>query len=272
MSTVAETKWTWNEAPFSTKLDARRFFPGSTQEEALSRMHFLVDNRRRVGVLSGPSGCGKSMILEVASKQFRQQNRQVCSIGLTGLQADEFLWRLAAEMGANPCINSSSRQLWREIDDRIKASRYQRISTILIFDDVEEAETEVLSMLGRLAQSDQSDDSRLTLLFACEQSRLHLLGDRLQELCELRVEIEPWSEEETINFIRHALTAAACGTDLFTEDSERKLFELTQGVPRRVQQLAQLSLVAAAAQDLEAIDVGTLEAVFDELSGQADWD
>ena len=272
MSSATQTGWTWNEAPFSTKLDTRRFFPGTTQEEALSRMHFLVDNRRRLGVLSGPSGCGKSLVLEVCAKQLRQQNRQVCLLSLMGVQADEFLWRLAAGLGTNPNINSTSLQLWRKIDDQIRASRYQNVSSVLIFDDVEEAETDVLTMLARLAQSDPTDESRLTLMMACEQSRIHLLGNRLQELCDLRVELEPWTEEETTQFLRQSLTAAACSADLFTESSQQRLFALTGGVPRRVQQLAQLSLVAAAAQDFDTIDDETLDAVYEELSGQTEID
>ena len=43
---------------------------------------------------------------------------------------------------------------------------------------------------------------------------------------------------------------------------------MTGGVPRRVTQLAQLSLVAAMAQDLAEIDEQTLEAVHLELSVQ----
>lgn len=270
MSATTQSSWTWNEAPFSTKLDARRFFPGTTQEEALSRMHFLVDNRRRLGVLTGPAGCGKSMILEVCAKQLQQQNRQVCLQSLMGVQADEFLWRLAAGLGTNPNLESTTLQLWRRVDDQIKASRYQRMGSVLMFDDVEEAEPDVLTLLGRLAQADPSDDSRLTLILGCEQSRSHLLGSRLQELCDLRVELEPWTEEETVEFLRNSLTASACDPNLFSDSSDRRLHELSGGVPRRVQQLAQLSLVAAAAQDVETIDVEMVEAVYEELSGQTE--
>lgn len=266
MTTATKSAWSWNDAPFSTKLDPRRFYPGISQEESLSRLHFLVDNHRRLGVLTGPSGCGKSMLLEVAAKQFRQQNRQVVMQSAMGVEADEFLWKLAAGMGSNPAISARPRHLWRDIDDQIAANRYQRIATVLLFDDVEEAETEVLSSIVRLVQSDCSDDSRLTIITGCDSSRIHLLGSRLQELCDLRVELEAWNKEEVENFVRMSLTAAACSPDLFTEGSIRRLSELTEGIPRRIQQLAQLSLVAAAAQDLHEIDENTLDAVQRELS------
>lgn len=266
MATATKSTWTWNDAPFSTKLDARRFYPGVSQEESLSRLHFLVDNHRRLGILTGASGCGKSMVLEVAAKQFRQRNNQVVLDSVVGVDPDEFLWKLAAGLGTNPSIRATNRELWRDIDDLISANRYQQLATVLLFDDVEEAETDVLQSITRIAQSDKSDDSRLTVVVAADSRKTHLLGQRLAELCDLRVEIEPWGEDEVTDFVRTALTSAACSPDLFTEGSLRLLTESTNGVPRQVQQLAQLSLVAAAAQDLEEIDEETLDAVQRELS------
>lgn len=269
MSTATKTNWSWNDAPFSTKLDVRRFYPGVSQEESLSRLHFLVDNQRRLGILTGPSGCGKSLALEVAAKQFRKQNRQVVLTSVIGVDVDEFLWKLAAGLGTNPCINASARELWRDIDDVIAANRYQCVATVILFDDLEEAETDVLAAITRLTQSDRTDDSKLTIILACNSNKTHLLGPRLPELCDLVVEIEPWSTEEVKSFVTTSLTAAACSPDLFTDGAIDFLARTTAGVPRRVQQLAQLALVAAAAQDLEQIDEDTLNAVHQELSTTA---
>jgi len=266
MTTATNAKWSWNDAPFSTKLDPRRFFAGVSQEESLSRMQFLVDNRRRVGVLTGTQGSGKSMLLEVAAQQFRQQNRLVVLSSVVGVDVDEFLWKIAAGLGANPSITASARRLWRDIEDQISSNRYLRISTVILLDDVEEAETEVLASISRLLQLDASDDSQLTLIASCEENRTHLLGQRLHDACDLRIELEPWTADEVENFVRASLAASACGPDLFTPQAVARLFELSEGMPRRVQQLAQLALVAAAAQDLAEIGEDTVDAVSQELS------
>lgn len=270
MSTTTKAKWSWSDAPFSTKPDPRRFFPAISQEESLSRIHFLVDNLRRLGILSGPSGCGKSLLLDVVAKQFGFQNRQVVLTSVMGVDVDEFLWKIAAGMGTNPVITASTRQLWRDIEDVITANRYQCLSTVLLFDDVEEAETDVLGAITRLVQSDNSDASKLSVVLACNSNRTHLLGSRIPELCDLRIELDPWSEDEVSDFVRKSLTSAACSSELFTEGALKQLCEATEGVPRRIQQLAQLSLVAAAAQDLDEIDEETLAAVRRELS-TTDW-
>lgn len=214
------------------------------------------------------------MVLEVCAKQLTQQNCQVAIISLVGMQPDEFLWRLAVALGTNPRVEASSRQLWRLIEDHIRASRYQRVTNVLLLDDVEEAENDVLTILARLAQVDANDDSRLTLLLTCADAKIHLLGERLQQLCDLTIEVEPWSSDETTEFLKSSLTSAACEPGLFEEDTNGRLHELSGGVPRRIQQLAQLALVAAAGEDLESIDVATLEAVYEELilpASQSAW-
>lgn len=265
---MPSSTWSGSDAPFSTNLDPRRFFPGASQHEALLRLHFLVDNHRRLGLLVGPHGCGKSMVLEVLHRQLRQQGRQVIATNVMGVDSCEFQWKVAAGLGANPRMDAWPRELWREIDDRIVSNRYQHTDTILLVDDTEEAETEVLTSLARLAQIDLNDESRFTIVLAADTTRSHLIGRRLQELCELRVELEPWDAEETRKFLCTALNTADIDSSLFTAGAVERLFDLTGGVPRRVTQLAQLSLVAATVQDLAEIDEQTLEAVQLELSVQ----
>jgi len=52
----------------------------------------------------------------------------------------------------------------------------------------------------------------------------------------------------------------------FAENGARRLFELSGGAPRRVNQLAQLALLAGAGQKLTQIDASTIDAVEEELS------
>lgn len=270
MSTVDHSTWSWNEAPFSTKSDPKRFFTAVAQEESLARLHFLVDNHRRLGILDGPAGSGKSMLLDVCARQFQQQGRQVVRLNLMGLDADEFLWRLAAGLGVNPRPAARPLELWRDIDDQLLANRYQRIDNVILCDNTEEAESDVLTLLGRLVQFDLNDDSRLSVVLSVESGRGHLLGRRLLELCDLRIELEAWSAEETAEFVRTTLTAAACSPELFSSEALHQLHELSQGIPRRIQQLAQLALIAADGQDLEQIDEQTLNAVQLELTARPD--
>ena len=59
--------WGLREAPFRGSLDPRSFYQTPNAEEALARLHFLVEEHRRVGVCFGPPGGGKSMLTALDS-------------------------------------------------------------------------------------------------------------------------------------------------------------------------------------------------------------
>ena len=57
--------WGLRESPFRSGRARRRFYNSPTHDEALSRLHFLVEQHYRMGLLVGPSGSGKSLLLNV---------------------------------------------------------------------------------------------------------------------------------------------------------------------------------------------------------------
>ena len=72
-----QTHWGLRETPFRTCLDPRFFYQSPTHEEALARLHFLVEQNRRLGVLLGEPGSGKSLLLEVFAAEGRRDGRAV---------------------------------------------------------------------------------------------------------------------------------------------------------------------------------------------------
>jgi type II secretory pathway predicted ATPase ExeA len=82
-----QAPWGLEQSPFRSCLDPRFFYRSPTHEEALSRLHFLVEQRRRVGLLMGPAGSGKSLLLEVFAEQLRQKGLPVAKVNLLGIEA-----------------------------------------------------------------------------------------------------------------------------------------------------------------------------------------
>jgi len=260
-----ELHWGLTEPPFRGSGDPPFFFPSPTHEEALARLLFLVENRRRVGILAGESGGGKSMLMRMFRQQLRNSGRQAALVGLLGLDSHGFLWSVCAELGLNPSPGDAPFAMWRMLTDRITENRYQRLDTILLLDDADGASEEVLSHILRLAQCDASPDARLTMVLSADAARCGRLGEALIGLSELRIEIEPWEVSDTGEYLTHSLTRAGRPTPVFVEPAVSRLHELTGGVPRRVSQLAELALLAGAGQQLERIDDETVEAAFEEL-------
>lgn len=259
------THWGLRESPFRSCLDPRFFFQSPTHEEALARLQFLVGENRRLGLLLGGPGSGKSMVLEVLSRQLRRAGAQVANINLLGVDPHEFLWLVAAELGASPNQHEELGRLWRMTSDRIAENRYQQLETVILLDDADETSSEVLDQVARLALCDTSPNARLTIVLAGNVSEVGRLGNRLLELAELRIDIEPWEQRDTVDYLVSSLAAAGRKAPAFHDAAMHRLHQLCEGVPRRVNQLANLALLAGAGRGLSQIDADTVDSAYQEL-------
>lgn len=260
--------WGLAGRPFPSRVGLAEFFESPSHEEALARLQFLIEQRYRVGLLLGPAGSGKSLLLNVFAQMLRRSGRQAVVISLVGLDVNDFVSQLASQLAVDPARAASPEALWQPIVDRIVANRYQRRDTVLLLDDADEGADAVLARIARLLDCDASPESRLTAVFAAEGQRLHQLGRRLLEWTELKIELEPWTCEETGAFLRHALSQAGREEAVFDAGAIDRLHQLSNGVPRRVCQLAELALAAGAGRDEAEIGGETVEAVFEELAIQ----
>ncbi len=200
-----QSHWDLRESPFQGDSAMQFLHQSPTHEEALARLQFLTDNHRRLGLLLGASGSGKSLLLDVFTQQLRRRGRPVVKIGLLGLEPGEFLFLLAAGLKLNFEPSASPLALWRAIADRLAEFHYQKLETVILLDDADCADDRVLAQVARLACCDPSNQSRLTLILAVRGENIRRLGDRLLELAELRIDLEPWDRAGTANFLNSSL-------------------------------------------------------------------
>ncbi len=260
--------WGMDRSPFAAQLNAADYFPSATHEEGLARLQFLVDNGRRLGFLQGTNGTGKSLLFEVAARKFRSKGCCIVRSNLMGLSGPEFVWNLASALGHLVSTSAAPVDCWRGISDRLAANRYQRITTLVLLDDAEDCDESVYSAICRLALKEQHPDSRLTIVLACQPQRSASFGTKLNEMCDMKIDVEPWEVDDTAAYIRDALARVGAPDETFNVMALQRLHELTHGIPRRVRQLAELSLVAGAADGITTIDPDIVEAVHRSLAGQ----
>lgn len=261
-----QSYWGLRESPFRGSLDPKFFYQSPTHEEALARLQFLVQQHRRLGLLVGPSGSGKSLLLEVFAAQLRRTARPVAKVSLLGIEPAEMLWLIASEWGLNLDPTRSATSLWRAVADRLIEYRYQQFDSVVLLDDVDRAEAAVLQQVTRLANFDPLPQTRLSLIAAGRSEGMMRLDPKLLELADLRIEVEPWESADTQHFVAASLAQAGRNSPVFAEPAVARLHELSHGIPRRVSQLADLSLLAGAGANLQQIDAAVVDSVCQELA------
>ncbi len=261
--------WGLDRWPFASTPDAGRFYPTSGQNEALARVDYLVESRRRVGALLGEAGVGKSLMLQVAARQLSRQGRAVVLVDALGLSTRELLWQTAAGLAASPREDADAARLWRLVADRVVENRMQQTDTVLLVDDAGQAGPDVLGQFVRLARIDASPSARWTMVLAAEPQQAMRWNETLRDLVDLRIDLRAWEAEDTIGYVQTALVEAGCLEPLFSDDALALLHELAGGVPRRVARLADFALLAGAASGLRKIDAATIRATHEEVAWPA---
>ena len=258
--------WDLEDSPFTTSSqNSRDFFVGQAHEEVLARLDYLTTNRKRFGLLTGTSGVGKSALLDYVQQRVQSLGKQSVTMGLLGIDEYEFAWQLSDQLGLRTGHERLLASLWRAIFDHLTVNRYQRLDTVILLDDADEAEGAVLTSVARLAQWQPSTESRLTLIATCREDRTDLIGRRLLELCDLSMVLPPWELADTAAYLKQSIAGAGRDTPAFDIRSIEEIQRLSRGSIRLIRQLAELSLLAGADQESPTVDHETVIAVDGEL-------
>ncbi len=255
--------WGLANSPFALSFEEP--YPTEPLSEATARADYLVSQGRRVGVMLGGRGWGKSTCLSAIASEQRRNGAQVARLDAVALTARELLWRTAEGLGAAPDPADTHMTLWRRIEDRLAENRWQGKSTLLLVDDACELGPDSQQQLARLARLEQHSDSKWTILMAMSCDMLERLNESLLHLIDLRIDLTPWTEEDTVGYLQTSLVDAGRFEPIYTHSALERLHEYAEGVPRHIVRLADFALLAGANQKVDQIGVNLVEQAFAEM-------
>jgi len=257
--------WNLTESPFLNTIDDRWFYESAVHEEALARLLFVVEERRRCGFLSGRAGTGKSLLLNIVSRQIPQSGRQSAFVDLAGISGGEMLASLLCSLLGFASPEANQAWLWRELEDCLDGTTASQIPTVLLFDRAERATEECLSVLERLS-AHVADRSRwVSFIIAGRGSELSSGARFLRDMADLRIELTPLGESETAAYVRSLLRAAGTDRDIFDAAALSRIFAISEGIPRQINRLCDLALLAGMADDRSLIGADLINSVAREL-------
>ncbi len=264
--------WNLSNAPFSG--DPRQpLFRGVTVEEALARIDFLVGNQRSLGVLQGPSGIGKSSILRFVGQNppstEETPNVRTVRASMLGMRGGELYSNLARFLVGSSSLSSLPQAPivdWNQLCDFLYASAREQVQILLLLDDVESATREAEVDLARLL----SMSFPLTVIMGVEAEGASAVGRSLLDRCELRIDLPPWSVSQTAEFLSWSCQQAGRDEPIFTDRALDRIQAFSNGIPRRIVQLANLALVAGAVAQVPAVDDEHVEQIALEVSSSAE--
>jgi general secretion pathway protein A len=142
---------------------------------------------------------------------------------------------------------------------------------VFMIDDahlLEMAQLHVLRLLLNLREEGRAD---FTLILAGRTELLARLTKlpALEQRIAVRTAVEPLKKAEIGPYLRHRLQVAGRSEMIFSPSAATTVWELSQGIPRRINQLCDLALLVGYVDELPSIDVVEIEAAAEELMSVA---
>ena len=262
--------WQLERKPFEASFDADFLYRSEGRLSAMHKLRYAVESGRAAALLAGPAGVGKTCLLASLRRQLPENCQAVAVVNYPLLTPGELLTSLAEQWGAAPAAapRYTADEGLRRIESFQKENSRQNRRALLIVDEAHLLEdAQLLESLRLLMNLNQDGKPAITLLLSGQMPLLPAIErfGALDERIDVKAVLQPLDAEETAAYVSHRLAAAKANREIFTADALTTTYQLTGGVPRRINRLGDLALLVGFADQRHAIDGELLHAVHEEL-------
>lgn len=254
-----------SRSPFRPTLDPDDFFSSAEHDEALSRLWYLTEHRRPLGLLSGAGGTGKTFTLHVLARELTNSGTETAFLDATGMDRHELLWRVVEVLGLGPDVEESSLWLWSRLTDFLDGHAATRQPLAMIIDHCQTLDPGAAHVLRRLVSLSISARANVTWLLAIGRPHEHAHLEWLEETSALKIEIPIWSSARCDEFLRWRLSMTGHSLPFFTKAAIDRLYTRSRGLPAEICRLADLAMLAGSIEGRELIGAETIDCVAQEL-------
>lgn len=255
--------------PFAKDLAPQDLFDTAGLQELLARLSFLV-KERSMGLVTGEIGCGKS----TAVRRFvatLDSNRFLLiyllanpTIGMSGLYRDLLLALGHVPPYTRPRMVASIRSAFQDL------LANKRRCPVIIVDEAHHLPVDAFEQLRLLLSSEMDSQSLAALLLVGHpglRSTLRLsIHQSFAQRLTTHYHLPPLDLSDSLAYILHHLRIADYkGPTLFTDDALQRIFDYTKGIPRQINRVCTLALMAGFIDKKSTLDESTIRKVIADI-------
>ncbi len=261
-----EKYWGLKSPPFQNVPDPSIFFPSKIHGEALSRLLYAITSNKGACLLTGEIGSGKTTVSRTLIERLNTNGYDVGLITNPALQLKDFLKEINYQLGLFPTSDSKI-DLLHSINEKLLSNFHQNKETILIIDEAQAIKDKELWEELRLLLNFQLNDRFLITIILMGQPELKKQISEIKQLDQriaIKYHLRSFTMDETKKYTLFRLQKSGAGRAIFTLEAIKLIHEGSQGIPRDINKLCDLSLLIGFLNKKELVDTSVVKKVLSD--------
>ena len=263
------TYWGLRERPFVNTANPDFLYFSKKHEEGLVRLLYAVDQSKGLSLLVGEPGTGKSFLGRILRKELIDRGCRVALLLQPDLDPHDFLGLVALDFGLE--VNGASKgRVMRMLRDHAASGVAGGQENVLLVDNAETiADPATLREIGLLPGHE--DEGRMlfhTILLARPEFADRLRTERsIDQQIGIRYHLPALDRDETRRYVEHRLARAGADRPLLDDAAFDAVHRYSGGVPREINSICDLALLAACGEGLEIVGEASILAGVEDYRG-----
>lgn len=258
-----EAYWNFSTLPFQNVPDPNEYFPSVTHEEAVKRIIYAITGEKGGILLTGDIGTGKTVISRTVVARLTGKDIDIGIMTNPALNREDLLREILYQLGMSS-PSSNKLDLIHEINDKLLNNFQSGKKTVLIIDEAHlMTDIGILEEIRLLLNFQLNDRFLLTLILVGQPELKKIIHNvpALEQRLTIKFHLRSFNLEETGAYIIYRLKHAGAKRPIFTIDALKLIYQYTEGVPRRINQVCDLSLLIGYFKKSERVDTTIIKKV-----------
>ncbi len=260
----------FSEEPFEITPDPSFIYMSPGHEEVLTSIIYGIQGRRGIIAVIGEVGTGKTILLNTALEWLSEKTKVAYVINFD-VSFDDLLSMAIVKLGLATAEQTLSKiEALQRLNEFALKQLSDGGSIALIVDEAQNLNQRAMENL-RLLSNMETAKHKLIQIVLSGQPELEkkLARPELRQLTErisIRRYINPLKEKETYEYIQHRLDVAEYnGPTLFDPESQHLIWQISQGIPRKINILCDNALLIGYRERHEKIGSPLIKKAVNDL-------